>query len=229
MRNKVIIIVLLICISLLSAFGQDQETKVVKDLELWTSAGLSKKINKHWKISLDQQVRFLNEMSEFDVWFSDLGVDYKLNKYFRFGANYRFYQVKEDDNEFETQHRISADIKFKYKIDRFSLEYRLRGQNKDEDFLSDEQGKSNINLRNRLSVDYNIKNFKADPFFDVELFRRVYDFDNGEFSKLRWTMGVEFPVYKNNDVKVFYRIDNELNDPYAKDTYIIGVGYSYSF
>jgi opacity protein-like surface antigen len=229
MTKKSIIIILIICSSIINIFGQKQETKVVKDLELWTSAGISKKLNKHWKISFDQEVRLTNEMSEFDTWFTDLGVDYKLNKHFRLGTNYRFYQIKEDDNQFKTKHRISADIKFKQKIDRFTIEYRLRGQNKDEDFLESTTNDNIFNIRNRISLSYNINHWKADPFFDAELYRRMYTLQDGKFSKLRWTMGVEFPLYKNSEVKLFYRIDNELNTNYPKDTFIIGLGYKYSF
>ena len=227
--NRIRTTIILICVLVISAYAQEEDTKVVKDLELWTSAGISKKLNKQWKLSYEQEVRFLNDMSDFNTWFSDLGVDYKLNKHIRFGTNYRFYQIREDNNQFESRHRFSADFKYKHKIERFELEYRLRVQNKDEDFMGNETGDNVFNVRNRVSVAYDIKNFKAQPFFDVELYRRIYDMQSGKFSKLRWTLGVEFPVYKKSDVKLFYRLDNELNKTYAKDTYIIGVGYSFSF
>lgn len=229
MRTRISLLLISLLAPCLTISAQEQDVKVVKDLELWTSAGVSKKINKHWKISLDQEVRFINEMSAFDVWFSDLGIDYKLNKHIRFGTNYRFYQVENDNAQLETQHRLSVDFKYKQKIERFGLEYRMRFQNKDEDFLDNESDKNIANIRNRLSVEYDIKNFKADPFFDIELYRRMYDLENGRLSKLRWTLGVQFPVYKNSDIKLFYRLDNELNEMYPKDTYIIGLGYSYSF
>ena len=227
--NKITITILIIYLTLGHGFGQKQDTKVVKDLELWTSAGLSKKLNKHWKISLDQEVRFLDEISGFNLWFSDLGMDYKLNKHLQFGANYRFYQLKDASNQFETQHRISVDFKYKQKLQRFKLEYRMRIQNRDEGFIENGSENNNVNLRNRLSAEYDIRKFKPDPFFDVELFRRIYDLESGRFNKIRWTLGVQFPLYKNSAVKLFYRLDHELNEMYPKDTYIIGLGYSYSF
>ncbi len=206
-----------------------QETKITQDLEQWTSIGLSKKINKHWKITLEEEFRFTEDISKLDVFFIGLGLDYKFNKHFTVGANYRFYQNKNSDGILQNQHRLSADFQYKYKISRFKVAYRLRFQNKDEDFFTNESGNNLYNLRNRFSVDYNINNFKLDPYFDIELFRR---FENGEdsyFNKIRWTLGIEYSITKKSDIELFYRIDNELNQDYAKDTYIIGLGYKFSF
>jgi len=206
-----------------------QETKVVGDLEQWTSVGISKKLGKNWKLSLDQEFRFTNNISQFDIYFTDFGVDYKLNKHFSLGANYRFYQNKNSDGIFQTQHRWSTDAEYKQKIDRFTLAYRLRFQNKDEDFFTSESSNNLYNLRNKFSLDYNIKNFKFDPFFEAELYRQIYDATTTELSKLRWTLGLEYSLKKFGDLEMFYRIDNELNQSYNKNTYIFGLGYKFSF
>ena len=76
------IIIIIIVITNLSVKSMAQETKVTRDLEQWTSIGLSKKINKHWKISMDQEFRFTKDVSRFDIYFTDLGIDYKFNKHF---------------------------------------------------------------------------------------------------------------------------------------------------
>ena len=206
-----------------------QDTKVVSDLEQWTSIGLSKKINKHWKISLDQEFRFTNNVSKFDTYFTDMGIDYKFNKHFAVGANYRFYQNKNSEKSFQTQHRLSTDFQYKHKINRFSLAYRLRFQNKDEDFFTSGTNENLYNLRNKFSVNYNINNLKLDPFIDVELYRQIEKLNSTELSKLRWTIGLEYPLKKIGDIQLFYRLDQELNQTNNKDTYIIGLGYKFSF
>jgi len=208
---------------------QAQDTKVTSDLEQWTSVGISKKINKHWKISLDQEMRFSKDVSQFDMYFADLGLDYKINKHFTLGANYRFYQNKNLEGIFDTQHRWSTDISYKQKINRFTLAYRLRFQNKDEDFFTDASINNLYNLRNKFSVDYNIKGFKFDPFLDVELYRQIQDVRATALSKLRWTLGVDYSLKSLGELKLFYRLDNELNQSYNKNTYIVGVGYKFSF
>ncbi|NOQ26745.1 MAG: DUF2490 domain-containing protein [Bacteroidales bacterium] len=225
-RNIIAMIILMNCFTMIS---NAQETKVTSDLEQWTSIGITKKINKHWKISLDQEFRFKKDISQFDTYFSDLGLGYKFNKHFSLGANYRFYQNKNSEGVFKTQHRLSSDIKYKQKINRFTLAYRLRFQNKDEDFFTSTSSNKLYNLRNKFSVDYNIKKFKFDPFFDVELYRQIEDINTTELSKLRWTIGLEYSLKKYGDLELFYRIENELNQSYNKDTYILGLGYKFSF
>jgi predicted porin len=206
-----------------------QEKKVVSDLEQWTSIGISKKLGKNWKLSLDQEFRFSNDISQFDTYFTDLGVDYKINKHFSVGANYRFYQNKNKEFDFVTQHRWNTDVQYRQKLNRFTLAYRLRFQNKDEDFFTSESSNNLYNLRNKFSVDYNINKFKFDPFFNVELYRQIEDVNTTELSKLRWTLGIEYSLKKFGEVELFYRIDNELNQSYNKDSYIIGLGYKFSF
>lgn len=206
-----------------------QETVVTSDLEQWTSLSISKKINKHWKLSLDQEFRLNHNASEFNIYFTDLGVDYKVNKYFSLGANYRFYQNKNNDNVFVTQHRWSTDLKYKQDIGRFEFGYRLRFQNKDEDFYTSDTGNNLYNLRNKFSAEYNIRNCKIDPFFSTELYRTINSTTDTELSKLRWTLGLEYSIKKFGDIELYYRMDNELNLSYDKTTHIIGVGYKYSF
>lgn len=227
-KIKYIVLALLIFTCLIFKVNA-QDTKVTGDLEQWTSIGISKKINKHWKISLDQEFRFTNDVSRFDTYFTDLGVDYKFNKHFAVGANYRFYQNKNKVDDFQTQHRLSTDFQYKQKINRFTLAYRLRFQNKDEDFFTSNSSNNLYNLRNKFSVDYNIKNFKFDPFFNVELYRQIEDVNTNDLSKLRWTIGFDYSLKKLGKVELFYRIDNELNQSFNKDTYILGVGYKFSF
>jgi Protein of unknown function (DUF2490) len=230
MRTKAkYIIITLFIFTVLSVKVRAQETKVVSDLEQWTSIGISKKLGKNWKLSLDQEFRFSKDISQFDTYFTDLGVDYKINKHFSVGANYRFYKNKNKDLDFVTQHRWSTDAKYKQKINRFTLAYRLRFQNKDEDFFTSESSNNLYNLRNKFSVDYNINKFKFDPYFDVELYRQIEDVNTTELSKLRWTLGLEYSLKKFGDLEMFYRIDNELNQSYNKNIYIIGLGYKFSF
>lgn len=228
-KVQLLFVIIVGALVLISENTKAQEVIAVRDLEQWTSVGISKKINKHWKLSLDQEFRFTQDVSTFDVYFSDLGVDYKINKHFSLGANYRLYQNKNSDGIFKTQHRWSTDATYKQKVNRFTLSYRLRFQNKDEDFYTSNSGNNLYNLRNRLSVDYNINNFKLDPFFEVELFRQIDDIHTSKLNKLRWTMGLEYPLKGFGDIQLFYRLDNELNQSYNKDTYIIGLGYKFKF
>lgn len=213
---------------LMPIFISAQESNVTSDLELWSSLGIEKKLGNKWKLSFEEEFRFTQDISRFDIYLSDLGVNYKLNKNFSLGANYRFYSNKDKDGDFNNAHRLSAKLNCGFKIERFKLDYRLQFQNKDEDFF---KGSSNAvyNLRNRLTATYNIKGTKLEPYVQTELFSRFEKDEEAYFNKVRWTIGLNYSLSKKSDVNIFYRLNNELNQDFNKDTYIIGVGYTFSF
>ncbi len=230
MKNTIRIIIVALLIINSSIFSAEaQDTKVTRDLEQWTSVEISKKLGKRWNISLNQEFRFIQDVSRFDVYFADLGVDFKLNKHFSIGANYRLYQNKNNDGVFKTKHRWNADFQYKHKISQFKIAYRLRFQNKDEDFFKSDIINNMYSIRNKLSANYNIRNFKLDPFVAAELYSHFNKTISAEFNKLRWTAGLKYSLNKFGDLELFYRIENELNQTYNKNTYIIGLGYKIKF
>lgn len=228
-KIKILITTFLSLLLLLPIKVGAQETTVTGDLEMWNNFAISKKLGDRWKVSLEEELRFTENISRFDIYLTDLGLDYKINKHFSAGVNYRLYQNKNKDDDFITQHRLSANINYKLKINRFIFGYRLQFQNKDEDFLSISSKNKVYNIRNRISIDYDIKNFKLAPYFQAELFRKYETDEAAYFNKMRWTLGASYPVSKRSDIELFYRVDNELNISYPKNTYILGLGYKFSF
>ena len=161
---------------------------VTRDLEMWNNFAISKKIRRSVESLFGGRTAvYRRNISRFDIFFTDLGMDFKINKHFSAGLNYRFYQNKNNDGDFMTQHRFSARYKFKQTFDRFTFVYRLQFQNKDEDFLSVSSENNVSNLRNKISVDYDIKNFKLEPYFQAELFRK---YETGEISVLIKSAGL---------------------------------------
>ncbi len=228
-KTRILITSFLSLFLLITINLEAQETTVTSDLEMWNNVAISKKIGDRWQISLKEELRFTEDISRFDMFFTDLGLDYKINKHFSAGVNYRFYQNKNSDNDFITQHRLSADINYKQKLDRFTFGYRLQFQNKDEDLLSGSSENNVYNLRNKISVDYDIKNFKLEPYFQAEIFRKYETGEESYFNKMRWKLGASYPVTRSSDIELFYIIDNELNQSYPKNVYVVGLGYKFSF
>jgi len=228
-KTRILILSILSLLLLLPINLEAQETTVTSDLEMWNNIAISKKIGDRWKVSLEEEFRFTEDISRFDIFFTDLGLDYKINKHFSAGVNYRFYQNQNSDGDFVTQHRFSTNINYKQKLDRFTFEYRLQFQNKDEDFLSGNSENNVYNLRNKISVDYDIKNFKLEPYFQAEIFRKYETGEESYFNKMRWKLGASYPVTRKSDIELFYIIDNELNQSYPKTTYVLGLGYKFSF
>ena len=79
-------------------------------------------------------------------------------------------------------------------------------------------------LRSRLSVKWDIKDCKIEPFASVELFTRTDEWCGHD--KLRYRIGAEYKIDKKNDFSFYYQYqDNRSSSSPAG--HAIGIGYSF--
>lgn len=83
--------------------------------------------------------------------------------------------------------------------------------------------------RNKLKVKYDISHFPVTPSFSVETFFQLNNPDGNQFNKLRYTLSFGYKINKHNQVECYGLINNKINvsDPYK--SYVLGIGYTYSF
>lgn len=206
-----------------------QTTKVVSDLQLRNSIGLSYEVVDNFELSFKQELRLNHNASSYDKAFAELGASYKLNKYLKVGGNYRFYKNQQWDGDYENQQRWALKVNAKYKIERFKFKYRIQFQNKDEDFWANDSENYNVyNLKNRFSVAYNIPKIKLEPEISAELFRRYYN-ETAEFSKMRFGASLLYPIKKWLDADVGYYLERELNTTQPASINIVKVGLNFNF
>ncbi len=226
------IIILLSVIYTHSAFAQNGEYITVRDLESWGSLNLKYKISKKWRIGLEEQFRFSNNSSEIDSYFTELSTDYNFSKHVFGGIGFRY--IRQNDNVgkiqgFENHTRFHFDLGYSHNLQRFSLEYRLRFQTKNELGISKEEGDhANNHLRLKVAAGYNIKKWKLDPEFSAEIFRHYEKGEQNGFNKFRFTIGTKYKMKSFGKIGVFYRMEKELNVNYPMTTNIIGFKYTYT-
>ncbi|MDA9775698.1 DUF2490 domain-containing protein [Flavobacteriales bacterium] len=215
-----------------SSFSQNQTEIEVRDLETWTSAGVTMKLNKDWKFTLSEQLRLKTNSTIVDNYFTELEAKYSGLKGFELGVGLRY--IKNNDNQgkiqgYESHFRYNLDLGYKHKLGDFKMGYRVRFQNKNELGVSELEGDEAINkLRIKLGTEYNIKGWKLDPKASVEMFNVL----GTGFDKLRLTVGTSYGLKKYGDISLFYRMERELMPTYVdypKTTNIIGLNYTYTF
>ncbi len=205
-----------------SSFGQSNS-----DLQSWNKIGVAYEPNKKWNFELEQHLRLDENISEISEYFTQFETAYELFNDFKFGLGLRY--IRENDNEgnvqgYENHFRYHIDAKYKHEINRFSLRYRLRYQNKNELGIDDD-AKQNIRLK--AGLEYNIKNWKLDPKFAAEIFNRFGSNEESRFSKYRLTLGTEYDFKNWGVLEAYYRIENEIN---VTDPDRIGIlGFKYTF
>lgn len=213
-------------------FSQQGEYVTIRDLESWGSLNLKYKINKKWKIGLEQQFRFSDNSSETDSYFTELSTDYSFSKNVFGGIGFRY--LRQNDNigkiqGFENHTRLHFDLGYQHEIKRINFEYRLRFQTKNELGKSKEEGDyANNHLRLKAVVGYNIKKWKLDPEFSGEIFRHYEKGEVNGYNKFRLTIGTKYKTKSIGKIGMFYRMERELNTSYPKTTNILGLKYTHT-
>lgn len=212
-------------------FSQDDGTTqsvVISDFETWSSLGVKFKLSDKFSLGLDQEFRLAENSATMDQYFTNLGLNYKIHKRFSIGADYRFIRNNSTDG-YENRSRFSADAEFNHKFEGFKFSYRLRLQTRNDNGISADEGDYPIKkIRLRFKADYNIKNWKLDPYFSTEIFRTSEKYTIPTYNNLRFTLGTSYKLKNFGNIGAFYRIDRELNASYPQTTYVLGLSLRYN-
>lgn len=201
----------------------------------WVEIELSKKIVKDLKLEFNPELRLLDDF-KMDSYILEGGLSYKLHKYLTLASYYRFekeWDYKNSTGAYKGKNsfnRLAFDVKSGYDFYRFSLQGRIR-YTKGLDATNNES-----ELRYRAKLDYNIKGIKLLPFVSIELFnnKSVTEAEktliSGSFkdiNKIRYTGGLSYELNKNNEVSLFYRLqDNRVKNEWAN---VLGLSFSHDF
>ena len=217
MKMKINSIILFI---FLSSFVFSQE----KDSQTWSTLSIDKKIVKKTEMTLKQSFRLENNSSFLYKYFTDSRIKYNYNKMLSVSIGFRYINEREIENNWladtntENKNRYYSDLHVKQNIDRFklSLRNRLQKQGVKNDF--------NNTFRQKLSIDYNIKKSKLKPIFSTEYFYKKEE----KIIKIRYSLGLEYPVIKNLNFYLGYRFQKEVNvsDPLELKIFEVKINYN---
>jgi len=209
--------------------AQNGTNVVVSDFESWISAGIRLKVHKKWTFELSEEIRLEKKSTQIDQFFTNLAIGYEPFKFIEFGAAFRFSQYNEEEDGYSPHYRINVDVAFKHKLKRFSFNYRLRYQFKNELGVTSVDGDYlKHGFRIRAKAKYNIKKIPLEPSFAVEMFNSYEKYTLPTFNKLRFTAALAYDFKKYGKLRLFYSLEQEVFDAYPKTTSIVGLGYVYT-
>ncbi len=198
-----------------------------RDAGLWTSISVEAKLVKKLSANISQEFRFDENMTRLGTAFTDVGIEYKLNKNFRFAVNYRYTQKHSKEDYYSYRHRFYTDIKYSKKIKPFEVSVRSRFQDQYSDIgRASDGGIAEYYFRNKLSLNWNTKK-PYSPYISVELFSPLTYLRNVAFDNIRSSAGVEYTFTKHQKIDLSYMIQKELNVSNPQTDFIIEIGYSY--
>ena len=221
MLKKVSLPILLFCFSVV-VFAQERET----DLGAAFSIQLQKSLGRKVEISLEEELRLLNNNANFDRLASTVGADYSIiDKKLKVGVYYCYLYMYNSDFFYENRHRYYLSLNYKEHFGKYTVSWRgrLQGTSRDEC-----RGEYKINpkyvLRNRLQVEYSIFGSPWKPYISAETTNSLNDPLGNEIYKLRFQGGTSWRMDRRSYLEFFLRLDEYIagNDPRV---FSIGVGY----
>jgi len=220
MRNKINLLILAMLFSF-SGYAQSGTST-------WVELEFSKEIWKNMKVEFNPELRMLGGF-EMDSYILEGGLSYKLHKYFTLAGYYRFekeWKYNNSTGAYKGQvssSRMAFDAKSGFELKRLAIQFRVRYTN-GADFDQTTNDKASY-FRYRAKLDYDIKGSKLVPFASVEAF---HDLILNDVDKIRYTAGMAYSINKNNELGLFYRLQDYLEaDKISMN--IIGIGYSLKF
>jgi hypothetical protein len=193
---------------------------------------ISKSLGRRFDISLEQEFRTKNNVSDIDRLLTGIGGSYSIiRKYLKVGASYDFIANWDEEKEyFNLRHRFKVQLNGRYDVDRFSFRLRSRYQ-----FTYRDESVRRYNWnprqywRNRLSVSYKVPGIALTPSVSCEMFYQLNNYKGNVIDNLRFETGLEYGLNKNNSLELICRYDTEINIKEPENKITVGLLYVYSF
>ena len=226
MRTSFRLLVLLgtcFALSVVSAFAQQD------DAGLWSSVTIKHKVTRRMSVSLSEQIRMHQNVSEVEQFFTDAGVDYEFIPAFKVSVNYRLTS-KNQLTYYSTRHRFYVDLSYKQKLKPIAISLRQRVQSQVESIHSSENGRiPEWYTRTKLAVKLDLGK-KYSPYLATEYYYVIDNLKEEDqvFDKARYEVGIDYDFNKQSSVNLFYLIQKDLRENKTRD-FVSGIGYTYSF
>jgi long-subunit fatty acid transport protein len=212
-----IFILLLLCST---AYGQYQ------DVRLWTSFSIRYNLTKKWRINLEEEARFFNNISRLDKLNTELTLSYQINKLVGGGFLYRLISNANNPENYEFGHRFAAFVDVQKNYSRWTGSLRTTYQKTYPEFLhTSEWYIPEDYIRILAEVSYRLKNGKTEPYTNIEFWYRLSPEKQSFIDQYRFTAGVQYKINKRNRLDLFYRIQQEIQVKDPLTAHIIGIGY----
>lgn len=208
------------------------KAQVNNDAGSWLTLTVQHPLSKKLNLVVDEELRLKENYQRINLFYTNLGIDYKLNSFIKISPTYRSIQKKHLDGTYSYRHRLMLDVTFKKKFEKVTLSERVRYQSEVGDYYSSEKGKL-VEQFLRLKTDLKFTALKKiSPYISCELRYQIRDpkgkgpiTDNG-FHRIRNVVGAEYDIKKNQSINLYYLIQQEYYIPDPETIYILGIAYT---
>jgi hypothetical protein len=205
-----------------TVYGQYQ------DARLWASLSIRYDPGKKWKIGLEEEARFFENISRLDKLNTELDLNYQISKLVDGGILYRLIGNPETRGNFDFNHRFGAYLDIQKKYARWTCSFKTAFQKTYPGFQrTSERYLPENYVRAQAEVSREFKNKKTEPYTNIEFWYVMQTGEQAFIDQYRFTIGIKQKINKSNRLNFFYRIQQEMQVKNPLTAHIIGVGYGF--
>lgn len=195
----------------------------------WVELGAEGKLTKKLKLSGELNGRFGS--SGVETFFPQLGLEYKVTKWFKPSIEYRFIVDKNKYGNYHSTNRLNINALLGHEYKRLDYSVRIRYQfafngasqaSYDSDF---DQA-----IRIKPAFKYNIKGSKISPELSAEFFYNpMYGPLSPGFNKVRAAAGIKWKLKGPHEIGIKYQLDKKFRDYSANLRHVASISYGIKF
>ena len=188
--------------------------EVENDFETRYSFRLRPKLSDKLKFRITPEVR-LDEEFSLDKYIIAGEAIYEPINILALSAKCYFIGDKKKNSDDDYLNRFAFSATLKHKFSRFEPAFRIRYSNYADDEITDKNF-----LRYEASLEYDTAKSSLTPFVSAELYQQLTD---NVLHKMRYSAGIDFKLFKNNYIRLSYRLDYYLQE--YRNKHIIDLTY----
>lgn len=203
-----------------------------QDFNSWSTFSLNKKLNDKFKAGTDLEFRMRDNLTNYNLFYVNLGVTYKPLDWLSVSGVYRFIHKHKDDGTYGLRNRYYLDAAAKFKTGQFSFGYRARYQVefRGAGYSDKYAGLPEIYLRHKFDIKYKI-NDRFTPYVGTEVREQITNprvpyLDAFSFDRDRLYAGVDFSINDNNTLGFYFLRQFEFNVEEPETLNVLGIEYS---
>ena len=241
--KKVLVIVFFSVYSLsIGAQSVIESDTTTRDLRTRVGFELNRELYRGLSLTWEEEARFKNLSTEFDRLNSSLGLAYRVNDYFKFGASYTFMLLWHDGKKktnyekyIDLRHRVNFDVIGNYHVRQWKFTWRERPvitiRTDKPDLL--EKANPQWTLRSKIAAEYSIFGNPLKPYLSFELSNTLNApvYASGNYiDRIRTNLGLKWRLNSRSSFDFYYnfdvgadrdiRIDYKSDDVTIKDIYV---------
>ena len=218
---------LLTIVLLLLSVGVFAQSERSTDFGCIVSAEAEAGLGGPFGLSVEEELRFEYNCTQFDRWLNSVGVDYTcLHNRMNIGLTADYIRRHNDRGYYENRGRLGLQVTYTEDWRRFRFQVRSKAVGT---FFDERTGEHRVNprlyWRNRLKVTYQPMNSRFKYALSTELFWLTNDPKKGGIDNLRTVFSVDYRLARQYTLSAFVRMDNDLQVKEPVDRFFLGLTF----